>query len=179
MSNSSGVRVWSKENAMRIATLAAALAAVLCGCAAASEPFKDVPEDQWAAAAVQKLKDQGIIQGYPDGSFRGNEPVTRYELAAALVRFAEFLQESVKPPSTQTQHEAEDLPPQTDRSPAAELVARGFLPGDSPLAADPKKPVTVEQLADALASVAQKIIELSVPEGSEGCAAHLEGGSPR
>jgi len=52
-------------------------------------PFKDVPSDHWAAGFVDKARSLGLIQGYPDGTFRGNERVTRYELAAILARLAE------------------------------------------------------------------------------------------
>ncbi|MGC8862704.1 MAG: S-layer homology domain-containing protein [Armatimonadota bacterium] len=137
--------------------------------APASEQFKDVPDDHWAASAVQKLKDLGVVEGYPDGTFRGNQPVTRYELAAALVRFSEFLQESVKPLSMQTQPRSGEAVQKTQPvagSPAAALITGGFLPPDSPLAADTSKPVTTEQLADALASIAKRLIELTVPADS-------------
>ncbi|GIV20469.1 MAG: hypothetical protein KatS3mg023_2220 [Armatimonadota bacterium] len=45
---------------------------------------QDVPPGHWAYEAVQTLIRQGILKGYPDGSFRGQSPVTRYEFAVAL-----------------------------------------------------------------------------------------------
>jgi len=42
--------------------------------------------DEWARPWVDRAIDEGLLTGYPDGSFRGRQPVTRQELAAALVR---------------------------------------------------------------------------------------------
>ena len=47
-------------------------------------PFRDVPGDAWYAAAVQRLADAGILAGYPDGTYRPSDKVSRAELAAAL-----------------------------------------------------------------------------------------------
>ncbi|WP_228040680.1 S-layer homology domain-containing protein [Nodosilinea sp. LEGE 07088] len=48
-------------------------------------PFTDVSPDHWAYAALLNLAGTyGCISGYPDGSFRGEEAVTRYEFAAGM-----------------------------------------------------------------------------------------------
>lgn len=52
-------------------------------------PFTDLPADHWAYAAVQDLVGRGILSGYPDGSFRGNNLVTRYALAVSLAKAME------------------------------------------------------------------------------------------
>jgi hypothetical protein len=44
----------------------------------------DVPRNHWAFEAVDHLFRAGILRGYPDGTFRGNRPVTRYEMAGML-----------------------------------------------------------------------------------------------
>ena len=46
----------------------------------------DVPFDHWAWDAVKDLWDANLIEGYPDGTFRGNDNMTRYEFAIALAR---------------------------------------------------------------------------------------------
>ncbi len=47
--------------------------------------FPDVlPDNHWAYTAVQELREAGILVGYPDGLYRGNRPLSRYEFAAAL-----------------------------------------------------------------------------------------------
>ena len=51
--------------------------------------FPDVPENHWAYEYIAKLAGNGIIKGYPDGSFAGNRMMTRYEYAALLYRAME------------------------------------------------------------------------------------------
>lgn len=48
--------------------------------------FSDVPPGHWAKEAVEALAQKGILQGFPDGTFRGNDPVTRYQMALLLYR---------------------------------------------------------------------------------------------
>src|SRR5437870_1910131 len=64
------------------------LAALSLGAAAQNAPdmFKDVPKDHWAYQAVEPLRARGILAGYPDGYFRGQRILTRYEFAVALDR---------------------------------------------------------------------------------------------
>lgn len=56
--------------------------------ASAQLKLKDVPEDHWAASAVYDLVKLGITKGYPDGTFRGSKPITRYETAIFLSKLA-------------------------------------------------------------------------------------------
>ncbi|RYG38272.1 S-layer homology domain-containing protein [bacterium] len=44
----------------------------------------DVPRTHWAFDAVDTLFRQGLLKGYPDGTFKGNRPASRYEMAGAL-----------------------------------------------------------------------------------------------
>jgi parallel beta-helix repeat protein len=46
--------------------------------------FKDVPNNYWAQTFIQELASRNIIKGFPDGSFRPNDPVTRAQFAALL-----------------------------------------------------------------------------------------------
>jgi len=50
--------------------------------------FRDVPDDHWAASSVYDLVSMGVTQGYPDGTFRGNNNITRYETAMFLSKLA-------------------------------------------------------------------------------------------
>lgn len=53
-----------------------------------AEPtFPDVPPTHWAAPAVQMATAFGLLTGYPDGTFRGAQPVIRYEFVVALARW--------------------------------------------------------------------------------------------
>jgi hypothetical protein len=48
--------------------------------------FPDVPKDHWAYQYVKTLADKGYITGYPDGTFKGDRAMTRYEYAAVIYR---------------------------------------------------------------------------------------------
>lgn len=48
--------------------------------------FPDVNKDHWAAAEIQLLSEQGVIVGYPDGTFKPDDNVTRAEFAAMAIR---------------------------------------------------------------------------------------------
>ena len=48
--------------------------------------FPDVPQNHWAYEYVAQLAGNGMIEGYPDGNFAGDRPMTRYEFAAILYR---------------------------------------------------------------------------------------------
>lgn len=56
--------------------------------ALAQVTFKDVPGDHWAAKSVYDLVRMGVTRGYPDGTFRGNQKITRYETAVFLSKLA-------------------------------------------------------------------------------------------
>ncbi|WP_457637693.1 S-layer homology domain-containing protein [Oceanithermus sp.] len=58
----------------------------------ASAQFSDVPAGHWAKEAVEALAAQGIILGFPDGTFRGNENLTRYQAAMIIYRLLQKLQ---------------------------------------------------------------------------------------
>ena len=65
----------------------AAVAALTTGVSAyAANPFSDVSPDDWAYQAVSDLSDQGVVEGYPDGTFKGERNMTRYELAQVIAR---------------------------------------------------------------------------------------------
>ena len=53
--------------------------------------FPDVPSERWDAPAVETLHANGIIQGYPDGTFKGNQPMSRSEYAKMIYELAEKL----------------------------------------------------------------------------------------
>jgi len=49
-------------------------------------PFMDVPMNHWAYDAIGQLAARGVLSGYPDGTYKGNQPMTRYEAASAVAR---------------------------------------------------------------------------------------------
>jgi len=75
---------------------------------ALAEPFSDVPQNHWSYDAVNTLQEKGLVEGYPDGLFKGDRPMTRYEMAMVVARLLARLQEV----------EAK-IPPPVDLSPYA------------------------------------------------------------
>ncbi|MCL2768436.1 MAG: S-layer homology domain-containing protein, partial [Synergistaceae bacterium] len=63
-----------------------ALLAVAAPVFAATNPFMDVPMNSWAYDAVAQLASKGILSGYPDGLYKGRQPMTRYEAASMVAR---------------------------------------------------------------------------------------------
>lgn len=57
-----------------------------------ANPFTDVPANHWAYSAVNKLVASGIAEGYPDGSFRGKNNLTRYEIAIVVSRILDKIE---------------------------------------------------------------------------------------
>ena len=53
---------------------------------AAANPFSDVPADHWAYGAVAQLAQDGVINAYGDGTFRGQQEITRYEMAQMVAK---------------------------------------------------------------------------------------------
>ena len=53
---------------------------------AVTNPFMDVPMNHWAYDAIGQLAARGVLSGYPDGTYKGKQPTTRYEMASALAR---------------------------------------------------------------------------------------------
>jgi archaellum component FlaC len=71
----------------RIPAVIALTAALSFGVSAhAQTSFADVPAGHWAQEAIKRAVDCGIILGYPDGTFRGKQAITRYEAAAMIGR---------------------------------------------------------------------------------------------
>jgi len=65
--------------------LAAAIMFVMIAPAFA-QPFADTPTNHWAYDAIAELAAKGLIEGYPDGTFKGDRAMTRYEMAIVVAR---------------------------------------------------------------------------------------------
>ncbi len=70
--------------------LGAVLAIGMVAPAMAQENFPDVPDNHWAYEALKNLKDK-VLFGYPDGLYRGNRPMSRYEFAVAVNQLHQLL----------------------------------------------------------------------------------------
>ncbi len=73
--------------------LSALLLAVAVGPALAQQPFSDVPVNHWAYDALNELAEKGVMEGYPDGTFRGKQSLTRYEFAQAIARMLDRIEQ--------------------------------------------------------------------------------------
>ncbi|HKX16387.1 MAG TPA: S-layer homology domain-containing protein [bacterium] len=51
-----------------------------------AQPFADVPTNHWAYDAIAELAAKGLVEGYPDGTFKGDRAMTRYEMAMVVAR---------------------------------------------------------------------------------------------
>ncbi|WP_302295356.1 S-layer homology domain-containing protein [Pyramidobacter piscolens] len=69
-----------------LAVVAAASLVAAAAPAFAANPFSDVPMNHWAYDAVEQLSAKGILEGYPNGTFKGNRAMTRYEIATMVAR---------------------------------------------------------------------------------------------
>ena len=70
----------------RFAAVLAATAIAGVTTAFAANPFSDVTPSDWAYQAVSTLASQGVINGYPDGTFKGQNNITRYEMAQMVAK---------------------------------------------------------------------------------------------
>jgi len=75
---------------MKKSLVSALTTALVAGAAsttfAAANPFEDVPADHWAYDAIAQLAADGVIEGYGDGTYRGDQEITRYEMAQMIAR---------------------------------------------------------------------------------------------
>ena len=75
---------------MKKTLISALTTAIVVGAAsttfAAANPFSDVPSDSWAYDAVSQLAQDGVVEGYGDGTYRGQTTITRYEMAQMVAK---------------------------------------------------------------------------------------------
>jgi hypothetical protein len=69
-----------------IAVVAAAAVMFAMVAPAFAQPFADVPTNHWAYDAIAELAAKGLVEGYPDGTFKGDRAMTRYEMAMVVAR---------------------------------------------------------------------------------------------
>lgn len=70
--------------AMGVSASTALAAEAQDGAALSETAFNDVPQGHWAYSALEVLSKDGVLEGYPDGSFKGDETMTRYEMAQII-----------------------------------------------------------------------------------------------
>ena len=75
----------------------------------AAVQFSDVPANHWAYPALQMLQADGLVEGYPGGYFKGNRPLTRYEMAAITARVVKRLEAALADAQTAQKVNAADI----------------------------------------------------------------------
>jgi hypothetical protein len=88
-----------------------------------AQPFADVPTDHWAYDAIAELAAKGLIEGYPDGAFRGDRAMTRYEMAMVVARLLARIEAIKIPPLPPDLVRRDEL----TKAQAAEAAARTAL----------------------------------------------------
>jgi hypothetical protein len=128
----------------------------------AQGPYADVPASHPAASSVSDLKKKGIVTGFADNTYRGSAPVTRYEMAVVLERFAKYYDRSKRPLASSTV----PLPVSPAWvSPAREyLASNAFVSPQSPFFKNPgTNLVSADEFAATLSSIMDRIVDRSLP----------------
>jgi hypothetical protein len=73
------------------------------------DALKDIPQNSWAYQSITDLVNDGIIVGYPDGTFKGNRPLTRYEAAVMVERAVQYLTKRLANPQTASTVSQKDI----------------------------------------------------------------------
>lgn len=121
--------------------LGVAIAMTFAGNAWAQVP-PDVPFGHWAYDAIEELMNLGVLRGYPDGTFKGKAPLTRYEFALAirdaLAAIREQIEEvrrqiptGVTPPTAPSQPQPQPQPQRGEVYTAEEKAKLGKIPADT------------------------------------------------
>lgn len=112
--------------------------------------FKDVPASHWSFKAVSWAKENNIVAGYGDGSFKPNDPITRQDAVAIMYRYI------------MKDRDGSDAGPVLDRfkdrgdlsayaaKPMAWAVEKGIINGDTSGRLNPKSPMKRAEMAQIL-----------------------------
>lgn len=110
------------------------------------EGFKDVPNTHWAKASIGEAVKQGIVTGYPDGTFRPSNTITRAEVASMLSRVTKLV-------PTANSDAFMDLDKHWSKDAVREMVSLGFIKtSDYPKGFEPDKAITRFELMKWMAS---------------------------
>ncbi|HNQ99690.1 MAG TPA: S-layer homology domain-containing protein, partial [Trueperaceae bacterium] len=85
------------------------LAAITASGAFAQYSFPDIPANHWAGDAVDRISSLGIVIGFPDGTFRGNEAFTRYQAALVVSRLLDVINDNLNSALALTQADVDSL----------------------------------------------------------------------
>ncbi|HHY47843.1 MAG TPA: hypothetical protein GX506_11165 [Firmicutes bacterium] len=139
---------------LAIALVCAMVAAF--GLPALASPFADVPANHWAYNAVSQLAAYGLVEGFPDGTFKGNEPMTRYQMAMVVARLLVSLDAQIKSEIEAAKGSLKAA------APAAEKPAEQPAPEEKPALERVVEKTIVEKLdTEQLEALASKVAQVS------------------
>jgi hypothetical protein len=128
--------------------------------------FRDVPKSHWAAPSLASDVQNGLTKGYPDDTYRGDRPVTRYEMAVLLNNFVAFVQKGQAPlhPTNVSPVSVSAPPSHWAHSAQVQLVTNRYLPPTSPLIASlGSHSVTGKEAAVAFGQAVSRVSDRSLP----------------
>lgn len=112
-----------------------------------TQVFGDLPESYWASASINKLCGLGIVNGYPDGTFRPDSNITRAEFVSILVKAMDLEAEN-------NGESFEDIPGHWAENDMITAASLGIISGFDNSSFRPDDPITREQLAVIAAKAA-------------------------
>ena len=112
--------------------------------------FTDVPADFWCAAYVNWAAENGIIDGYADGSFRPNAPVQRQQMAKVLRNFTKHLGENVDAKGSLARYTDRSIVSAWAVDPCIWATDCGLLQGRQDSRLDPRGQATRAQVSAVL-----------------------------
>ena len=134
-----------------------------------SSDFSDVASNDPAAASIGRLSQADIVGGFPDGTFRGGEPVSRRQMAAFINRLQDFIGGD---PYTTTKDFFTDDEGDAGEANLNALAAFGIFQGDGQGHVFPAAPITRRQMANVLLRDAQVFFSLGVVDSPFGPASN-------
>ncbi|MEJ6951237.1 S-layer homology domain-containing protein [Natronospora cellulosivora (SeqCode)] len=139
--------------------------------------MSDVPSNHWAYEAVNTLVAAGLIQGYPDGTFQGQNNLTRYEISVMLARLLENIEDERAELLAEVGQNIDfaisrsDLSLSENQAVQVESIVRALLAENMPEV--PEAEVTEEDIANVLAAIEDLAIEFETELKSQGIAVEV------
>ena len=112
----------------------------------ATSQFRDIAA-HWAEEDIRKLMKSGVLDGYPDGTFQPDRPISRAEFAAALVKAFDISKKTGKVFLDTSSHWAKDY--------ISSAAAGGIVSGYNSTFFGPDDPITREQMAVMIVEAAE------------------------
>jgi len=121
--------------------------------------FSDI-DGHWAESAIQKMADQGIVKGFPDGSFKPENSITRAEFATLIVQAFKLESKNGKVFSDTSQHWAKEF--------IATANAHGIVNGYNDSIFKPDNKISREEMAVMIVKAAKPQINSEFLECTDG-----------